>query len=59
MVNQLKLITCDRTCGFLIQGKDTKEIVHLFEMHALQSHQMKLAHNDIGRKVRKGKRLVR
>lgn len=50
---KLKLVTCDRTCGFLIRSANENEIIEFVEMHFKKNHQMKLTDNDVRGKIRR------
>lgn len=48
----LKRVSCDKTCGFLIQSSDKREIIEFVKMHFRKIHQMILTDNDIEEKIR-------
>ena len=42
MSGPLKSISCDPTCGFMIQSRDEKEVLSVVKNHAKKVHHMEL-----------------
>lgn len=52
-MKQLKQVSCDPTCGFLLRSHDEKEVVDLAMVHAKKAHPtMKVTADDIRKMVK-------
>lgn len=48
MNKNLKRISCDPMCGFMVQSHDEKEVVDLAKQHVKHAHpEMKVTTNDL------------
>jgi predicted small metal-binding protein len=48
MNQSLKRISCDPTCGFMVQSHDEKEVVDIATKHVHQAHpDMKVSRDDV------------
>jgi predicted small metal-binding protein len=51
MDKQLKKVSCDPACGFMIQSHDDKEIISMVKSHAKTMHQLNTTDDEIKKKM--------
>ncbi len=47
MVEKLKKIECDPTCGFMVRSHDEKEIISIVMDHAKKMHDKTVSEQDV------------
>jgi len=46
-MEQLKSISCDPTCGFMVRSHDEKEVMDLAKQHVKKVHHMKTTDKEL------------
>ena len=52
MSANLKTVSCDPICGFMVRSHDTKEIIDIIKDHAKHVHNMKITDNEVKAKMK-------
>jgi predicted small metal-binding protein len=52
MPQKMKKIECDPSCGFMIKGRDEKELVEIVKIHAKKAHNMTVTDKEIKDKIK-------
>lgn len=55
MEKELKSISCDPDCGFLIRSHDEMEVVEIAKKHAKEKHNMDVSDEDLKGKMKSEK----
>ncbi len=49
---ELKSVSCDPQCGFMVQSHDEKELTDIVIAHAKKAHNMDITANDVKAKMK-------
>ena len=49
---ELKSVSCDPQCGFMVQSHDEKELTDIVIAHAKEAHNMDVTANDVKAKMK-------
>jgi predicted small metal-binding protein len=52
MTAELKSVSCDPQCGFMVQSHDEKELTDIVIAHAKKAHNMDITANDVKAKIK-------
>jgi predicted small metal-binding protein len=52
---ELKSVTCDPSCGFMIRSHDEKEIIDDVKRHVKNTHHMKTTKKEIKKMIKSAK----
>jgi len=46
-MEELKSISCDPTCGFMVRSHNEKELIDIAKTHAVKAHKMKTSDKEL------------
>ncbi len=52
MLQKLIKIECDTSCGFMIKGRDEKELIEIVKIHAKKAHNMTVTDKEVKDKIK-------